>query len=95
MTNSSTPRNFGGGSIGRGEKSITELQKPPTFRLKRRYKFDNTLAKGAKAMIGWLVLASVIASIPITIILASLPSTIHDQVLQNETAAKGAFAKFA
>ncbi|MEI6250222.1 MAG: hypothetical protein WCP54_03600 [Actinomycetes bacterium] len=93
MTNSSTPRNFGGGSIGRGEKSITELQKPPTFRLKRRYKFDNTLAKGAKAMIGWLVLASVFASIPITILLASLPMSVHDKVLQNETQAKGNLAK--
>ena len=94
MTNSTTPRNFGGGSLGRSEKSLTELQTPPTFWRRRRYKFDNTLAKGAKAMIGWLVLASVIASIPITLLLASLPTGVHNKVLSNETTSKSNILKW-
>ena len=89
MTNSSTPRNFGGGTLGHGEKSLEELKKPPTFLRMQRYRFDNTLAKGAKAMIGWLLAAGVVASIPFTIALQLLPGKTHDNILQNETGSQG------
>ena len=68
MTNTGMPRNYGGGSLGPDQKSLEELKKPPTFMRKQRYLFDNTLAKGAKAMIGWLLAAAAIASIPFTIV---------------------------
>lgn len=89
MTNSGMPRNYGGGSLGPDQKSLEELKKPPTFVRKQRYLFDNTLSKGAKAMIGWLLAAAAIASIPFTIALQIISPGTHDNILSNETGAKG------
>ncbi|MCX6451607.1 MAG: hypothetical protein NT174_00765 [Actinobacteria bacterium] len=89
MTNTGTPRNYGGGSLGPNLKTLEDLEKPPSFFKKQRYRFDNTLAKGAKAMITWLLVAAAISSIPFTIALRLLPTKTHDNILSNEAGSKG------
>lgn len=89
MTNTGTPRNYGGGSLGPNLKTLEELEKPPSFLRKQRYRFDNTLSKGAKAMITWLLVAAAVSSIPFTIALRLLPTKTHDNILSNEAGSKG------
>ena len=74
-------RNFAGGALGSAQASLDELKKPPTLWRRMRYGFDNTLAKGAKAMIGWLLFAAVIASIPFTIALQLVPKKMYDDTV--------------
>jgi len=92
MTNTGTPRNYGGGSLGPNLKTLEELEKPPSFLRKQRYRFDNTLSKGAKAMITWLLVAAAVSSIPFTIALRLLPTKTHDNILSNEAGSKGFLA---
>jgi len=92
MTNTGTPRNYGGGSLGPNLKTLEELEKPPSFLRKQRYRFDNTLSKGAKAMITWLLVAAAVSSIPFTVALRLLPTKTHDNILSNEAGSKGFLA---
>ena len=59
-TPTGTERSYGAQSAG---ASKTPAQKN-SFRRKMRYRFDNTLARGPIVLIGWLLVAAAILSIP-------------------------------
>ena len=69
-----------------------------TLRQTLRYRFDKTLDKGARAMVGWLFLAAMALSIPFAIIFQFISTKLHSQILKGNTvltdAPKGIFKLF-
>jgi len=55
-----TERSYGAQSAGATNKSVTKN----SFGRKMRYRFDNTLARGPIVLIGWLLFAAAILSVP-------------------------------
>jgi len=68
-----------------GERLARTSAAQPTPRQSIRYRFDKTLDKGARAMIGWLLLTAMALSIPFAIIFQFLPATLHGQVIKGAT----------
>ena len=59
-TPSGSNRSYGAQSAGATENTAQRN----TFRRKLRYRFDNTLARGPIVLIGWLLVAAALLSIP-------------------------------
>jgi len=87
---------LGSGSMGAAVNESAAAQATPRQTL--RYRFDKTLDKGAKAMVGWLFLAAMALSIPFAIIFQFVSPKLHGQILKGATvlsdAPKGIFKLF-
>ena len=71
-TPSGTERSYGAQSAGATANTATNN----SFRRRMRYRFDNTLARGPLVLIGWLLFAAALLSVPFWVYLQLDPDGI-------------------